>query len=104
MNEIIDTNATVSSNSPMNQKLPNAGGVLAMGIISIVLAGLIGLILGIIALSTSKKSLELYRSNPGNYDPSSYSQLKGGRVCAIIGLSISSFALFIILLVIVANA
>lgn len=104
MNEIIDTNTTISSSSPMNQKLPHVGGVLAMGIISIVFAGLIGLILGIIALSTSKKSLEMYRANPEIYEPSSYNQLKGGRVCAIIGLSISSFALFIVMIVLIANA
>ena len=67
-----------------------------MGIISIVLAGLIGIILSIIVLSTTGKQVEAYRQDPSRFDESSYKQLNAGRICAIIGLCISGLAILII--------
>lgn len=77
--------------------LPDGGGILTLGILSIVLAGLIGLILGIIALSKSKRPLELYAEDPAAYTESSVSRVKSGRVCAIIGVSLSGVSILIIL-------
>jgi len=83
--------------------LPNATAVLVLGIISIVgctCYGIVGLICSIIALVLAKKDLTLYNANPSAYTPGSLSNLKAGRVCAIIGISLSIlyfvFILFII--------
>jgi len=81
------------------KQLPNATTVMVLGIISIPTSfcyGIIGIILGIIALVIAKKDLRLHRENPGEYD--GYENLSAGRVCAIIGLSIGSiFFVFIII-------
>ncbi len=83
------------------QQLPNATAVLVLGIISIVgcfCYGLVGLILGIIALVLAGKANTLYQQNPGNYTEASFKNLKAGKVCAIIGTCLS--ALYFIILVI----
>ena len=100
MSDVLDSNTHFNS-AKIN--LPSSGGILAMGIISIVMTGLVGLILGIIAISTSKKPLELYRENPERYNESSYNQLKAGRTCGIIGLSLSSAVILIVILVAIVN-
>lgn len=88
----------------MNSKrqLPNATTVLVLGIISIVTSfcyGIVGIILGIIALVMAKKDLELYKENPEEYD--GYSNLNAGRICAIIGLSMGSlFFIFFLIYII----
>jgi hypothetical protein len=85
----------------MQEKLPNAGGILTLGILGIVLAGGIGLILSIIAISMAGGAIRTYEQNPGRYTEQSLSRVKAGRTCAIIGICV--FVL-IILLVIAANA
>lgn len=87
-------------NNFMPQKnLPNAVAVLVLGICSIFpgcfCAGLVGIVCGIIALVLGKKDMALYNANPGDYSPTSFNNLKAGRVCAIIGLSLSSLILII---------
>lgn len=81
--------------------LPNATAVLVLGILSIVFCwcyGLIGIILGIIALYLSGKDRRLYDANPAAYSLSSFNNLKAGRICGIIGLALSSlYILFIII-------
>lgn len=76
------------------KKLPNSVGVLVLGICSIfpgcVCAGLIGIACGIVALVLAKKDFSLYNANPNDYALTSYNNLKAGRVCAIIGLCLSS--------------
>ncbi len=75
------------------QNLPNATTVLVLGIISIVscwCVGIVGLVLGIIALVMASKSAKLYAANPNLYTASSYSNMKAGKVCAIIGVCLSS--------------
>lgn len=79
--------------------LPNSTAVLVLGIISIPTSfcyGFIGITLGIIALVLAKKDLKLYNENPNLY--SGYENLKSGRICAIIGLSIGSLFFLIILM------
>jgi hypothetical protein len=74
------------------QPLPNATGVLVLGILSIVLClcyGIIGLILGIIALVLAAKSKKLYAEAPELYTQASYKNLNAGRICAIIGVILS---------------
>jgi len=95
MSEILDTGT--SAGRVGTEKLPNSTGVLVLGIISIVLCGLIGAICGIIALSMSSTATRVYDEDPMRYDEASFKQMKAGRVCAIIGLSL--FGLFIIVLV-----
>ncbi|MBS1917017.1 MAG: DUF4190 domain-containing protein [Bacteroidetes bacterium] len=83
--------------------LPNGTAVLVLGIISIVgcfCYGLVGLICGIIALILSSKDLKLYNANPSEYTPGSLSNLKSGRICAIIGLSLSVIYFLIVVFII----
>lgn len=96
MSDILDSGTNWDSNKP-KEKLQGAGGALAMGIISIVLAGIIGIILSIITLSTTKRHIEAYQQDPGRYDESSYRQMNAGRICAIVGLCISALAILIII-------
>ncbi|HEX4956685.1 MAG TPA: CCC motif membrane protein [Lacibacter sp.] len=71
------------SNQPqVQQPLPNATMILVLGILSIVVC----FITGIIALVMAKKETELYNNNPGLYSESSFSSVKAGRICSIIGL------------------
>ncbi len=84
------------SNQPnfMQQKLPNSGGILAMGIISIVAFcccwGVIGIALGIISIVLSVKAERTYRENPDLFTLGSYKNMRAGKITAIIGLSISA--------------
>jgi uncharacterized membrane protein len=71
----------------MNQKLPNATGVLILGIVSIVTCccyGIVCLIAAIIGLVLANKDLKAYHQNPGQYD--NYGNLKTGRILCIIGI------------------
>src|SRR5882762_6811613 len=89
------------SSGPQQVALPNATAVLVLGIISIVgclCSGIVGLICGIIALVLAKKDLQLYSSNPEAYTIASYNNLKSGKVCAIVGLSLSSLAFLYVLI------
>lgn len=72
--------------------LPNSTVVLVLGILSLVFCwyyGFVGLVLGIIGLALSRESQKLYEAQPEAYTESSFKNLKGGRLCAIIGVCIS---------------
>lgn len=76
------------------QKLPNASAVLILGILSILTCccyGIVGVVLGIVALVLAKKDLVLYLENPELYE--GYSNIKTGRILAIIGIILSSIYL-----------
>lgn len=80
------------------QKLPNATIILVLGILSIVTCccyGIVGLIVGIVALVLAKKAKEVYLENPELY--SDYNNVKTGRILAIIGIVLS--ALFLIYMI-----
>jgi hypothetical protein len=84
---------------PPNNSLPNATAVLVLGILSIVFAccyGL-GLVLGIIALVLAAKDIQRYKTSPELYAEWSYKNLKAGRVCAIVGVSIFAFWVFLLI-------
>ncbi|MCX2680284.1 CCC motif membrane protein [Galbibacter sp. EGI 63066] len=73
------------------QKLPNSTLILVFGILSIVTCccyGIIGLILGIVALVMANKSLKLYASDPELYE--GLKNVKAGRTMAIIGIILSA--------------
>jgi len=89
--------------NPTQQRLlpvPNSTAVLVLGILSIVLCwcyGIVGITLGIIAIVLSGKSSAAYKANPEMYSLGSFNNAKAGKICAIIGLSISGlYLLFII--------
>lgn len=90
--EIIDD--TFAKRQPQ-QDLDGAGGILTMGILSIVFCGLIGLILASIALTRAKSARELYREYPGQYTESSYNKVNAGRICAIVGISLLGLVILI---------
>lgn len=72
--------------------LPNATAVLVLGILCIpgcCCYGFVGIILAIIALFLAAKDRRLFASNPDMYEIKSYNNLNTGRICAIIGLSLS---------------
>lgn len=104
-NTIIEQ-GTIQQPTAVNIKepLPNAGGILAMGIISIVFAGMIGIILGIISVSMGGTALRNVAANPEKYTEGSIKNARAGRTCGIVGLCISGLVLLIIILAVVANA
>ena len=91
--------------NPSRKDLPNSTAVLVLGILSIVLScwyfSIIGVVLSIIALVLSSKDLTRYYSNPDQFTISSYNNLKAGRVCAIIGLTVAIiFFIFMVLILV----
>jgi|WetSurMetagenome_2_1015567.scaffolds.fasta_scaffold234070_1 hypothetical protein len=93
------------STPPVQQQLPNATAVLVLGILSLVFIcpyiSLLGIVLGIIALVLANRDQNLYRQNPAGYALSSFNNMKAGRVCAIIGLSIATLTFVITVLFII---
>ena len=106
--EIDDFRTTDADDSGDNfpQTLPNATAVLVLGILSIVtcwLWGIPGIIMGIIALSLHKSDKALYDRNPSKYQQS-FNNSNAGKICAIIGLSLSAlFLLYLIFFVLIGN-
>lgn len=78
-------------NNQIQPPLPNATAILVLGILSIVIC----FITGIIALIIAKKEMALYDANPGSYSQASYSNLKTGRICAIIGIVLQGIVILI---------
>ena len=89
---------------PVQQNLPNSTPVLILGIASIVLScwyfSFLGIILGIVTLILAGKDMALYRAAPQKYTLPSFNNLKAGRTCAIIGLSMA-IVFFIIMMLII---
>lgn len=89
------------------KELPNATAVLVLGIISIVgcfCYGVIGIITGIVALVLAKEANGLYLQDPSRYTASSFKNMKAGRICAIIGLSVSILAVIFFVLILMIDA
>lgn len=95
-------NTTQPFNNQFGQiPVPNATGVLVLGILSIVFCfcyGIIGVILGIIALVLANKAMAIYNVNPNSFTLASFNNLKAGKICAIIGLILSSIYLIILII------
>jgi hypothetical protein len=81
----------LSNNNTNAMQLPNATAVLVLGILSIVVC----FICGIIAFVISNKDMALYRANPELYSISSYNNIKAGRICAIIGIALQAVGLIV---------
>ncbi len=79
------------------QQLPNATATLVLGILSIVVC----FICGIIALVISNKDIALYKANPGQYSLASYNNIKAGRICAIIGLCLQVLGIIVYIIFVV---
>ena len=77
-------------------QLPNATAVLVLGILSIVVC----FICGIVALVISNKDMALYRANPELYTTSSYNNIKAGRICAIIGIALQVLGIIVYIILI----
>lgn len=72
--------------------VPDATAVLVLGIISIIGSfcyGIIGLILAIIGMALASRAERRYREAPERYLATSYSNLKAGKICSLIGLILS---------------
>tara|TARA_B100001758_G_C18284268_1_gene543410 strand:+ start:169 stop:516 length:348 start_codon:yes stop_codon:yes gene_type:complete len=88
-------------NNSTNQQetLGNSTTILVLGILSIFpgisCIGIVGVVLGIITLVMSKKTKAEVQANPNKYTESSIKVYKAGRVCGIVGLSLSSFAIIL---------
>lgn len=97
-----NSDPSVFGNQPV-MPLPNATPVLILGILSIPFCcayGIIGLVMGVIALVLAKKDERLYHLNPAAYTVNSYKNLRSGRVCAIIGIVMGSlYTIMIIILI-----
>jgi hypothetical protein len=79
------------------QKLPNATLILVFGILSIVTCccyGLVGLILGIVAVVLAQKATQVYLENPEGY--TGIQNVKTGKILAIIGIILSVLYLLLI--------
>jgi len=80
------------------QQLPNSTLILVFGILSIVTCccyGIIGLILGIVAIVLAKKATALYMENPELY--TGFQNVKTGKILAIIGVILSSLTIIYII-------
>ena len=95
-----------SNLNPTPVNLPNSNLILILGILSIVLCwwhfiSIAGIVLGILSIALARKENALYLSNPAKYTASSLNTVKTGRICAIIGLTISIIVfVFVVLMVI----
>ncbi|CAG0980476.1 hypothetical protein FLAV_01740 [Flavobacteriales bacterium] len=85
--------------------VPNSTAVLVLGILSIVFFcccyGFLGLALGIIAMVLANQGFKKYNENPGAYSQGSLGNLKGGRICAIIGVILSALIFVVYLAIII---
>ncbi|MET4083475.1 hypothetical protein ABIB40_003447 [Pedobacter sp. UYP30] len=86
------------------QNLPNATASLILGILSIPACcfyGFFGIIFGIIAVILANGDIKKYQMNPNFFTEVSYKNTKAGKICGIIGLSLSAlfFVFWVLILV-----
>ena len=85
------------------QKLPNSTLILVIGILSIPSCccyGVIGLILGIIALVLANKTTKVYAENPEGY--TGFQNVKTGKILAIIGIVLAVISIILSIIMITA--
>ena len=79
------------------QTLPNSTLILVFGILSIITCwcyGIIGIILGVIAIILANKATKEYKENPEIY--TGYGNVTAGKIMAIIGLVLSLLIIVIV--------
>lgn len=84
------------------QTLPNSTLILIFGILSILTcccSGLLGLIFGVVALFLAKTAKQTYLAEPELY--TGYSNVKTGRILAIIGIVLSAIYLILTVVLII---
>ena len=84
--------------------LPNATAALVLGALSFVFCwcyGIIGLVLGILAVVLASAPSKAYLENPERFTEVSYKNLYAGRICGIIGICIGAIILLAVILVVV---
>jgi len=86
----------LSSANTNAAQLPNGTATLVLGILSIVIC----FICGIVALVISNKDVQLYKNNPELYSAASYNNIKAGRICAIIGIVLQAVGIICYILMI----
>lgn len=83
--------------------LPNATVILVLGILSLILCwcyGIVGLVLGIIAVAMSSAPRREYLEHPEEYTETSYKNIHTGRICGIIGICVALAVVAFLILVI----
>lgn len=95
-----EQNRDYLSNTNINSaQLPNATATLVLGILSIVVC----FICGIVALVISNKDVSMYKANPELYSEASYNNIKAGRICSIIGICLQVIVIiFYVILILFA--
>ncbi len=95
-----NTNTIQEINQSTKPKLPNAIGILILGISSILMCAtvILGIVCGIIALVMSKNPKAMLEENPEGF--SNAKMLKAGRITAIIGIILSILYVPVVLLII----
>ena len=105
MNEELESIGSFENQGGGVKTVPNSTAVLVLGILSIVgciCYGIVGLIMGIIAMVLHKKDKELYETNPGAYE-NSFKNSKAGKICAIIGVSLSALYIVFVIIALIAS-
>lgn len=96
-------NSKQSAYTGIRLNIPNSGGILSLGILSILsiccCGGFLAPILSIIALVMASSSMKVYNQNPDYYTITSLNNIKAGKITAIIGLVLAGFFLIYILFV-----
>jgi hypothetical protein len=86
------------------QTVPNSVAVLVLGIISIVMCwcyGFVSIILAIVAIVLAGQGEKIYQANPQQFSIASYKNLRAGKICAIIGLSLGALILIYVVIYII---
>lgn len=82
---------------PKDRRLPKDEGVQIMGIITLFIPGVFGIILAIIAITYANQALREYKLNPNLYLDSSLRRVKIGKKCAIISFFILGLLMLLFL-------
>lgn len=91
----------------MKQDLPNSTTILVLGILSLIFCwcyGIIGLIMGIIAVVMASAQRKLYLESPDQYTESSFKNVNTGRTCGIIAICISAVVFIFMVMAILGIA
>lgn len=97
-------NANINYSNGGGQNLPNSVGVLVLGILAICFFwcyGLPSIIMAIISLVLASGAEREYQLNPGKYSLASYKNVRAGKICSIISLSLIGLSIIVVVLFVV---